>query len=400
MSLLEKESRPVTKSGSSEFVPFVQTERDCALLKSFHVDAPLVRIPLQSARKLAAVLPPPSTQWIDAELDGLHKLEDRIPQYKEYVKGFTGYDRIASAEFQNSPEPSAVRQFVTAVLDACAVLKPTWITVPQLPMTGDARRNKINRELAKASAAWEVGKRFHFVLPVIFTNQNQTANKTIRNPQVRLIKQCFELAGARVVWVVDSNIVDQDGSRTLEKRFPSLIALHEELAAILPDQTPIIGGPYWGLNVLLWAKGLIKYPGITLGNRYRYHIAGGRAQTPNVRVALDSLKRLIVAKPDLANWFSDALKKTPAGDPANTEFATLTTSLTSMLRGDNRDQICRVYRRWLDTLASVPLPGRSLALYQQLSSAYVLGRSLPELPEDGTARRPERVAQQLMPFCL
>ena len=69
-----------------------------------------------------------------------------------------------------------------------------------------------------------------------------------------------------------------------------------------------------------------------------------------------------------------------------------------------RAQVAEFYKRWLGSLESVSPSGRSFALYQDLSNAYVLGRrfpGLPDLPDDEkTARRPERVAEQLMLQCL
>ena len=127
---------------------------------------------------------------------------------------------------------------------------------------------------------------------------------------------------------------------------------------------------------------------------------GGLAKKANVRVALDPIKRLVVAKPDLAGWLEESLKRLPPTDPACIEFSNINENLNSLWLGDNRDQICKVYRKWVDSIAVAPVAGRALTLYQQLSSAYVLGRTLGELPEEGPSRRPERVAQQLMLLCL
>jgi hypothetical protein len=195
--------------------------------------------------------------------------------------------------------------------------------------------------------------------------------------------------------------MDQDGSRTLERtRFPGLISFHEELIASLQGTTFVVGGPYWGLNLVLWSKGLIHYPAVGLGNRYQYHLAGGHLLQGKSRIALDPLKRLVVVNRDLEQWLSGALKKMPPSDPAYIWFAALLARFPVLLRGNNRKQIAATYKKWIDSLASVPSAGRSLTLYQQLSSSYVLGKSLPDLPEKGTARRPERVAQQLMLVCL
>jgi len=87
-------------------------------------------------------------------------------------------------------------------------------------------------------------------------------------------------------------------------------------------------------------------------------------------------------------------------DPAYIEVAAILSRFPVLFRSNNRDQIARIYKKWIDSLACVPVAGRPLTLYQQLSSSYVLGKSLSDLPERGTARRPERVAQQLMLVCL
>ena len=382
------------------YIPFVYSERDCELFKTYYPDSAHVRIPLQHAKRLVPLLPSKPKKWIDAEIDGLKPVLDSSP-YKKYVEAFKHYESIADEGFISRPSPAIVQEFTNSVLDTCLAFKPSLVSVPQLPMPAGNKRNKINRELAKATAEWASAKGFSgtLILPVIFTHQNQLSKKTIRNPRVALVRQCYDAAKARGVWIIDSSLVDQDGAKTLESRFRALIDLHQEIADALPP-TSIVGGPYWGLNILLWSKGLIKYPAITLGNRSRYYLPGGRAQLPNTRVALSPLKRWAVVKPELRAWLTDALKAVPPTDPAHIEFAELSQRFSSLLRDDNREQICRSYRAWLDSLSSVSQNGRALTLYQQLSSAYVLGKSLADLPEEGPAKRPERIAQQLMLFCL
>src|SRR5438445_5780661 len=43
-----------------------------------------------------------------------------------------------------------------------------------------------------------------------------------------------------------------------------------------------------------------------------------------------------------------------------------------------RQQVARFYKDWFHVLAGVPAAGRSLALFQDLSAAYALGRFLPD----------------------
>jgi hypothetical protein len=402
MPIPEKESGPMkTPSALTDYLPFVYTERDCELFNKFHSDSSFVRVPLQHAKKLIPHLPAKTKIWVDAEIDGLHQLATASESFTKYAKDFEHCDKMVDPLFQAKPESSIVAKFVRAVLDLCAEVNPKLVSVPQLPITSDASRNKINRELARAASKWvETRPQITLILPVVFTHQAQYTKKTARNPKVAQVGQCFETAKAKGVWVVDASLTDQDGGGTLDARLRGLIELHQELAAVLPGNPSIVAGPYWGLNLVLWVRGSARYPAVTLGNRYRYHLAGGRVQKANTRIALDPIKRLVVAKPELAGWLKEALKKIPASDPAYLEFLALSEKVSSLWRGDNRDQICRVYRKWLDSIAAAPAAGRALTLYQQLSSAYVLGRTLGELPEEGLARRPERVAQQLMLLCL
>jgi hypothetical protein len=45
-------------------------------------------------------------------------------------------------------------------------------------------------------------------------------------------------------------------------RFPALIKFHQEINASLPREAVSVAGPYWGLNLVLWAKGIVKHPAI------------------------------------------------------------------------------------------------------------------------------------------
>jgi hypothetical protein len=387
----------------ADHIPFVNSEADCQILHANYADAYAVRLPLLNAERLRARIPPGLQRWIDPELDGLHHWNIAAPEYTRYIKTFAHHQQILDESFQKKPQRAVVREFVNAVLDACLIVQPAWITVPQLPIVTDVARNKLNRELAEATGEWATDNRFSgmLVLPAIFTHQAQLNLKTARTPKVAVVAQCYALSGAKGLWVVDSSLMDQDGSRTLEQtRFPGVINMHEELRQAIPEAV-VIGGPYWGLNLVLWSKGLIGHPGVGLGNRYQYHLSGGRLLAGKARIALDCLKRLVIVDADLQVWLGAAIKTVAPTDPAHFEFTTLLSRFATLLHGStNRDQIARTYKRWYDSLAAVPLPGRALALYQQFSSAYVLGKSLPDLPGKGTARRPERIAQQLMLACL
>ncbi len=397
----------------ADHIPFVFGAEDRKLLRSFYSDSAIVRLPLQTREKKFNDLPTGPSLWVDAGVDGLDKwTPERITkkgkkttrylEYDEYIKHFPGHDQVAKNDFQSKPQNNVVKEFVESILNKCCELspEPAWVSVPQLPMVSDASRNKINRALARNAAEWKRTSNHNvkLILPVIFTHSKQVNLKTQRKGE--LAKECYELAGAQGVWVVDSTLNDQEGSVPLDKKFQGLIKFHQELAEALPSDAIRIAGPYWGMNLILWARGLINYPAIGLGSAYQYRIPGPAPSPGKNRVALTPLRRLAVASPKLRNWLSDALMKTQKGDPAYWEFEKLSRSLDQSLLHP-RAQVANFYKRWFDGLASVPLSGRALALFQDLSKAFVLGRSLPTLPADEkTARRPERVAQQLMLSCL
>ena len=393
-----KEAKP------SAHIPFVNTERDCSILARSFSDSEFVRISLQGSDKVISCLPPGPKLWVDGGVDGLERLAGANEKYMKYIRQFSGADKIADPEFQKKPDPKDVQEFADAVLGACVDLKPAWISVPQLPATADSARNRINRALAEATGRWASKSRMgaQLVLPLIFTHPSQLSAKTVRNPKVALLARCCEYSGARSVWVVDSSIMDQDGSKALEQsRFPALINLHQEILSALPSDTTVVAGPYWGMNIVLWAKGLIKYPVVGLGNQFQYHLPGGHFTAAKTRVALASLKRWVIVSQGFHSWVGAAMKTLAADDPAYAEFSSLMNRFSSLLHGTNREQIASVYKAWFDSVAVAPPSGRALTLFQQLSSAYVLGKGLPELPKDeNSARRPERVAQQLMLVCL
>ena len=183
--------------------------------------------------------------------------------------------------------------------------------------------------------------------------------------------------------------------------FPGVIAFHSEMLKELPDKTSVIAGPYWGLNLVLWVKQLCRAPAIGVGSAYQYHLSGGPKRTPVVRLAVPPLKRWVRIT-GLRDWLTKAMDCVNAGDPAYTDLSYLKTNLTALSTKEaSRRQIAQFYKQWLGEIEAVPAPGRALALYQMLSSAYVLGKTLPSFPDtEKAAMRPERVAEYLMLSCL
>lgn len=388
----------------ADHIPFINGPEDCKLFKRLYADSAMVRLSLETVDNVIGALPKSTITWVDPAVDGLQDLNGKpTSQYIDHVSKFPGYDRISDPGFQANPDKKVVVDFVYPVMDACVggSRKPHWVSIPQLPVVGDSSRNKINRMLARAAGEWRIERRFSvkLILPVIFTHQDQTRLKTKRKRPLLLARNCYDAAAADGVWIVESKLFDQEGSKPLDRRFAAIVDFHKEIAEELPPDAITIAGPYWGLNLILWARNLVRYPAISLGSGYRYYIPGGVLHRANQRLALPPLKRWAVADSRLRAWLRESIGRIPPQEISRRELDALYKNYDALL-ADWKFQVARFYKRWFDELDAVPRSGRSLALFQQLSSAYVLGRSLPELRGEGTARRPERVAQQLMMHCL
>jgi len=389
-------------------IPFITSKKACDLVKSIYGDSEYVRVPAHGAADFCPLLASGFRLWIDPGIDGLDNLDQRRstdtwpnPWY-EFIKEFPHVATIADTSFHSKPDKKIVGKFVNAILTVCAKRKPAWITVPQLPMVDNSDRNKINRAFAFAAGAWKSSSDYkgQLILPLVFTHQGQVNLKTARNNKVDLAEKYYRSAQASGLWVVDKSLVDDNGSKTLRNtRFPGIIALHEELNEKIPSRVKV-GGPYWGMNLVLWVRGLIDYPAIGVGNSFQYHLSGGHSKQPKVKLALEPLRRR-TGVGQLRHWLDDALGVLGTAHPGYSEFAELKKHL-NILRDPERarGQVAIFYKNWFDSLAATPQLGRSLALYQELSGAYALGKSLPEIPGEKTARRPESVAEALMLSCL
>lgn len=397
-----------------EYIPFVTSPTALKLVKTIYSDAEIARVSLDIAERLA--LPPGLKLWIDPGVDGLDDLDKRKPRpdtsnptkekknpWYDVLKDISGFEKIGDPTFIEKPDQKIVKKFVRELLDRCATKKPWWITVPQLPIVSGSVRNKINRALATATGEWKSTNTFsgRLIFPLVFTNQNQINGKTQRNPKVAQAARCYHEAHADGFWVVDASLTDESGSKTLRNtRLPALIDLHNELNQEIPSRIRI-AGPYWGMNLVLWARGIIDHPTIGVGSSYQYHLAGGTATTPATRIAIGPLRRRVnVAQ--LRSWLEESLNKLGDKHPAYGEIERIDKRLTVLRDPDlAREQVARFYKHWLELLSTTPLSGRSLALFQDLSSAYALGKSLSEFSKsEGTARRPESVVEPLMLNCL
>lgn len=391
-----------------DFIPFVQSQAQGTLVSKYYADAAIVRVPLLDGTKTTGVLPKRAKLWVDPMVDGFDDLAARVSTAKwtnpwyELMKALPGFSTITAEASLAKPSQPDVDVFVRDLLDKCLDLRPHWLTVPQLPVKGDASRNKINRALAKAAGRWKGNRNFsgRLILPLVFTNQSQVNKKTSRNPKVQLAEQCFHDAGCDGFWVVDSDLCDETGSATLRnKRFPGILALHEEINARIPSRIRICG-PYWGLNLVLWAKGLCDFGAIGVGS-FQYFLSGGMLKESKARICISSLRRRAAVNTNLVKWLADSTAEIGTSHPAYADLAGLQRRMHVLFdKVAARDQVAEAYSRWLSTLGHGPAAGRSMALFQDLSAAYMLGKLLPPLADEKTARRPEAVAEPLMMSCL
>lgn len=386
----------------TDYIAFVNTERDCELAKEFHKEAAMFRVPMDSFAKLRSKIPSVSAIWVDGLIDGLHQTSP-AETYKSYLQQFPRADDLRSPEFHKKPDPAIVQPFVSALLDLCVTANPSYISVPQLPRTNGNERNRINKTFADCTRQWQTASKYsgQLLLPLILTNSEQVKLKSSRSKHIDAANTCRVASNATGVWLVDASLNDQEGAKSLEQfRFPRIVDFQTELNGTLPANALTIAGPYWGMNVVLWARGLVKHPAIGIGNAFQYHISGGRLMPGKTRVALGPLRRWALLNTDLKRWLGESLARLSPQDAAHKYFSEIDRNFSRLLQ-DGRPQVARFYSLWLQRIAKNAPAGRALALYQDLSSAYVLGRSLRDLPKDeGSARRPERVAGQLMMQCL
>lgn len=404
-------------------IPFVNTQDDCHLLKKYYMDSDILRVSLEKIETIKSQLPRDLPLWVDPGIDSCHyHLKNKETSLPEYIKHFSKYEIFTSRSIIANPTFGQLKVFVTDVLNRCFKLKPAWITIPQLPLVEDNSRNKINTALAKATYEWKLMTQFRgkLILPLIFTHQRQLIGKTKWRPRMDTALKQYHKGGGDGVWVVDSSLSDQMGTETFRSRFSALIDLHKYVRSCWPKGTRVIAGPYWGMNLVLWARGLCEYPAVGLGSAYTYYIPGGRLQKGKTRLAIPPLRRWAVASPELRNWLDRCLKILNPEDIAYIELSKLKTKYDSLLptayidlselkmkfdsllnRSAARDQVAKFYKNWFNKIEATPAVGRSLALYQDLSSAYVIGKQLPTMPQSGSAaRRPERVAESFMLSCL
>ncbi|WP_339731110.1 hypothetical protein [uncultured Gimesia sp.] len=425
-------------------IPFISTTTDLALADQYYREPTICRITLQAEDKLRHQISDSKFPlWVDPGVDGFFNILTGKQSFQKYaskkktseknleaynsrkqnktlnkdeqkpgrarkipwVEFFANYDEfqlLGETSFVKKPDKVHVYEMVSKLFELCMDLNPEWLSVPQIPFNDGAEYNRINRELAEASLKWKTKARCkcQFVLPAIFTHQRQTSGKTQWNKKITQIEKCVNLSGAKVIWTVDSSLDDSSGQSPNEKRLSEMIRLHKHLNQVFQKQKHV-AGPYWALNLVLWSRGLCNYPAVGLGNSYQYFIPGTETRPGKVRIPLSPLCRRAVASPPLKQWLLESKKKL---NPSDREYKVFNNLLKDWRKYTNKDGarelLAMYYRRWFDDLRKVNPEGRSVALFQMFSSAFVVGSNLEPLPDSEKSREPAKVAQQFMNNCL
>lgn len=389
---------------TTPFVPFLRSNADEINFAAFYSDAPFVRVTLDK-RPILSKVSPKYKLWIDLGLDGIANVSPADPgnNFSKYLHKHGDLSCLVDPNFLARPDRKQIENKIVALLQEASVYNPSYISVPQLPHAEGTKFNKVNRMLAEIAADWRRRQNSaQLILPVIFTNQAQLNTKAPRTQTIKFVHSLMVKLGIDAVWSVDSTLEDQLGTQNFERiRFKGVIDFWDELQAVAAPEISICG-PYWGLGLVLWARGVVTHFGIGLGSTYRYYPPGGMPHKANARVAIEPLRRWVNATPGLAGWLQAARLRLPAGSVDEAHLADLAKNFSLYTDAEvAKRQVAQVYRRWLDKIVASPLSGRGVALYQDLSAAFVTGKMLPDLPDEtGFARHPERVAEQLMLNCL
>jgi len=387
----------------AKHIPFITSKETKQIAEGTFGDSDYVRLAAHQSPDLRL---PGAKIWIDPAVDGLDewaKKSSNPNAWTRYIKGLDHYDKIADSDFWQKPTTGKddVQAFVNSVLTKCLAFDPHWITVPQLPLVEGSPRHRINRLLAAATGNWRTTARFsgRLILPLILTNQRLVKKKAARNQKVKQANACFVNARADGIWVIETDLKDDSGAGNMSDRIKWLIDFHEELNAAIPAGIRV-AGPYWATNLLLWSRGLINFPAIGIGGGYQYMTPGGMVTNAIIKVAIAPLRRT-TRLGGLQSWLDKAISRITPAHPACGEFTVLRNTLSNLSsREPAKRQVARFYKTWFDALAGTPAQGRALALFQDVSSAYALGKTLPQLDRKDSARKPHAVAEPLMMNCL
>lgn len=389
----------------SVFIPLINSSTDISIYRRYYSESKIVRIS-QGNRDIRLGSLKNKQIWFDPGID----IYDNWNQYvdDDFWNRFLKFDDksiFTKRKYTGRISRNDIEEFLESILNKCPDLKPAWLSIPQLPLVNDNSRNKINKILAELTYEWKQNNRFggKLILPLILTHKDQSCYARHRNRIIKNARDCFDRAQASGTWIVDSSLSDWSGSNMLNaKKIPNIIKLHEGLNEELPLDAITLAGPYWALNLILWARGLVDYPVIGLGRGYKYNLAGGFARRGSARIAIPPLLRWAKVSPELKHWLRKSIKviknNTEVYDQLNSLYRDFDIYEDSDVA---REQVAKFYQEWISSIENIPSAGRALALYQNFSKAFVIGKSIRNnIVSEKQARRPEQVVKQFMFHCL
>ena len=400
---------------TSAYVPFIRTRDERNIADSVMQDVDLVRVSAET-RADRLQIPQNWRLWLDPSFDGYDDAIDRRStncgpgSWEAWIRSFRNHEALLSPK---TADAAHVRELVKAVLARIAARTPAVISVPQMTYSAGTGSHKINEGLAKEAGEWKVRNWPDgiFVLPVVVTDYKAYRIKTAGwGPKVQAIQRAFEASRASAVWVVHAGLNDLSGVGRLDKEeFPKLIEFHLHLRDALPSNTTMVAGPYWAINLILWARGIVDVPAISCGSGYRYYRPSSFVPQPTNRIAIPPLRRWCSVTPDLERWIKDAKEGLPPHDDVASALRQIEARFSTFLGTRGRRaavrQTAEFYENWIQQIAAVQKQGRALFLFQDFSSALVNGSRIgTPLPREGSlsaeARKPGAIAQQFMLQCL
>ncbi|MEW5923164.1 MAG: hypothetical protein AB1746_04180 [Candidatus Zixiibacteriota bacterium] len=384
------------------YIPFIFGDKDIEILIKEYPKAKCIRLPLDKANLVEKISHNKSI-WLDANIDIYSNWPPSDQRQREFYQKYDPDGLIPDDDFAKKPNKNYIKKFIKNLLDDSLKCNPYLLTVPQMPITNRINRDKINRLFVEMTRECIIQSNFNgkLIFPLLISHQNLVNQKANRDKVIGHAVKCFSILRMDGIWTVEYSLDDSTGSDTIgNKRLKNLIKLHNSLKKELPINIINIAGPYWASNLILWARELITDFAIGLGRGYRYYPPGGIILPGKVRIAIPPLYRWNIIDSELEKWLKDALKRIPSEHSGYRIILNILKNIGKYEKDKDaaRLQIAQFYKEWIERLENIPPEGRALALYQEFSNAFVLGRTIKKKMPDSAkpARAPEKVVQQFM----
>ncbi|MCC5823871.1 MAG: hypothetical protein LAT64_08995 [Phycisphaerales bacterium] len=404
------------------FIPVIRNKTEAAIVKSTMPETDTVRISVD----LLETMPKPTglRLWVDLAFDGFEfvfgddkEIWKQAPSgWHKWAQSLQCVDCMATEEAARNAAQGDIDRLVASAMDRAAEFDPAAISVPQVPYTTSANRHSINKKLATAAGKWKTKNWSNgtLILPAVLSHSDAYRIKTVATPRVNAIVRSLESSRATGVWISHAGFDDLGGQGNLaNEKFPSIISFHEQVNDALPSKTFTCAGPYWALNLILWARKLIDVPLLACGSKFQHNSPRpvqllGR-QRPSPKIALPPLRRSYTVNAELRTWIRSARSKFPQSSATWEEFDKLDASFSQYLGPSGKEPAMRqtadFYMQWVRQIAETQLAGRALFLFQDFSTAVVNGSHIgTKLPKQGglsaDARNPGFIAEQFMLQCL